>query len=88
MPVVRIEKECDECEGRGLLKPDRFRLAYICYVCRGTGRLTYAYTPFKGRKVDVAGTVATVQWRTYGAGPPITYGAFLAGQMPNETGGA
>ena len=89
MAEVTVDIECRECNAIGLLAPDRFGLAYICYACRGTGRRTYRYTPFTGRKA-IAQTwvpgVSKVQWRNWCAGPPILYEAFLAGEMPVEAG--
>lgn len=49
---IQIEVQCPSCEGTGLYKgfAEGEGCAVVCSVCKGTGKSSYFYHPFTGRK--------------------------------------
>lgn len=45
--------ECQSCGGTGLYKgvAERGDCAVVCYMCKGTGKTTFTYKEFTGRKL-------------------------------------
>jgi len=64
--------ECESCMGTGLMGADtETKRAFICFVCKGTGKEKFTYLPFKKREV-VEG-IETVVARGFG----MPYSEFL-----------
>lgn len=51
--LVKIEIECPSCSGTGLYSgfAEGAGCAVICHQCSGTGKSSYSYRPFTGRKL-------------------------------------
>lgn len=88
-----IEIQCRDCGGFGIHRVPRptKRLGTICQTCLGSGKETFRYKPFKGRRVrkgiekvtEPSSGLGAIGFGAF-AGPAIPYSEFLAGKMPPE----
>jgi hypothetical protein len=53
MEMHKIEIQCPSCRGTGLYSgiAEKDSCAVVCHTCNGTGKTTYSYREFTGRKI-------------------------------------
>jgi hypothetical protein len=51
--IVSIDTQCSSCKGTGIYVGacERDGAGVVCNICKGTGKLTLNYIPFKGRQL-------------------------------------
>lgn len=85
-----INYECEDCRGTGLYSGmcEGPGVAVVCLGCEGSGRASFVYKPFTGRKGRR--DIKTVRrsrgtFIATGVGPvgsEITYAEFVSGKLP------
>jgi hypothetical protein len=99
---ITIEIECPSCSGTGIYMGmgEKEGASILCHTCKGTGKSTYTYNPFTGRKIHDRASRVYLRGYGYcistgitqfkGVGPidmskeGVSYQEFLDGKMPTH----
>jgi hypothetical protein len=88
--MITIDIQCQSCGGTGLYCgfAEPKGTAVVCITCGGSGKSTFAYEPFTGRKPRAGIHTVRLSGGSFiatGVGPrgaSITYEEFKAGKLP------